>query len=66
MANEFPATTVKVVSITPNADGKVRILIELIADVNRLAEVGGELLQASVQQMRVKEARRSGPGGSET
>lgn len=30
-------------------------MIEMIADVNRLAEVGGEMLRAAIQHMKAKE-----------
>ena len=49
---DFPATTVQVVSIEPLAGNKVRIMMEMIADVNRLAEVGSEMLHASIAQMK--------------
>jgi hypothetical protein len=40
----FAATTVKVVSIEPHGDTKVRIMMEMLVDVHRLSEVGSELL----------------------
>lgn len=53
----FPATTVKVVSVEPLGATKVRITMELIADVNRLAEVGSELLSASVAVAKQERAK---------
>lgn len=50
--NKFPATTVKVVSIEPCGGTKVCITMELVVDVNRLAEVGSELLHAAIKQMK--------------
>lgn len=50
--NKFPATTVKVVSIEPCGGTKVCIAMELVVDVNRLAEVGSELLHAAIKQMK--------------
>ena len=50
--SDHPATTVKVVSIEPLAGTQVRIMMEMIADVHRLAEVGSELLRASVDKMK--------------
>jgi hypothetical protein len=50
----FPATTVKVVSIAPHGDTKVRIMMEMIVDVHRLAEVGSELLHAAVAQAKAE------------
>jgi len=52
MSQDFPATTVRVVSITPCDEMKVCIMMEMIADVNRLAEVGSELLHASIEHMK--------------
>ena len=46
----FPATTVRVTSIEAAADSKVRITLEMIVDVNRLAEVSSELLRATVKR----------------
>lgn len=57
MSQDFPATTVRVVSITPCDDTKVCITMEMIADVNRLAEVGSELLHASIEHMKTAKAQ---------
>jgi hypothetical protein len=46
----FPATTVHVTSIEPASDTKVRITLEMVVDVNRLAEVSSELLRATVKR----------------
>jgi hypothetical protein len=48
--NAFPATTVQVTAIEPAGDTKVRITLEMIVDVNRLAEVSSELLRATVKR----------------
>ena len=48
--NNFPATTVRVTSIEPASESKVRITVELTVDVNRLAEVSSELLRATVKR----------------
>ena len=45
----FPATTVRVTAIEPAGETKVRITVELVVDVNRLAEVSSELLHATVK-----------------
>ena len=50
--SDFPATTVRVTSIEPCGDTKVRIMMEMIADVNRLAEVGSEMLHQAIQHMK--------------
>jgi hypothetical protein len=59
MSHDFPATTVRVVSITPCDDTKVCIMMEMIADVNRLAEVGSEMLHASIEHMKSLQAQRN-------
>ena len=54
----FPATTVRVTAIEPATDSKVRITLEMIVDVNRLAEVSSELLRATVKRpARVSEKK---------
>ncbi len=53
--NDLPATTVRVTAIEPAGDTKVRIVVELLVDVNRLAEVSSEMLHATVKrQLRKK------------
>jgi len=46
----LPATTVRVTAIEPAGDTKVRIRVELLVDVNRLAEVSSEMLHATVKR----------------
>ncbi len=46
----FPATTVRVTAIEPESESKVRITLEMIVDVNRLAEVSSEMLRATVKR----------------
>ena len=48
----FPATTVRVTGIEPVGETKVRIQLEMLVDVHRLAEVGSELLHASVKRAK--------------
>lgn len=48
----FPATTVRVTSIEPAGETKVRITLEMMVDVHRLAEVGSELLHAAVKRAK--------------
>jgi hypothetical protein len=52
-----PPTTVKVTSIEPVGDTKVRIQMEMIVDVHRLAEVGSEMLQAAMVQVKAEKLR---------
>ena len=54
--SDVPATTIRVISTEPCGETKVRIMIELIADVHRLAEVGSELLHASIRRTLAERA----------
>ena len=56
--SNFPATTVKVVSVEPYGDTKVRITMEMIADVHRLAEVGSEMLHSAIAQIKTAQKPR--------
>ncbi|HVZ27654.1 MAG TPA: hypothetical protein VG798_03275 [Rhizomicrobium sp.] len=56
--SDLPATTVRVVSVEPFGETKVRIMVEMIADVHRLAEVGSELLRTAIDQVKAAEAAR--------
>lgn len=56
--SNFPATTVKVVSVEPYGDTKVRITMEMVADVHRLAEVGSEMLHSAIAQIKAAKKPR--------
>jgi len=51
----YPATTVKVVSVEPHGETKVRITMEMIVDVHRLAEVGSDMLRAAMVQVKAEQ-----------
>ena len=53
-----PATTVRVVSIESCGGTKVRINMEMIADVHRLAEVGSSLLHEAITQIKSERSPR--------
>jgi hypothetical protein len=55
--SNFPATTVRVTSVEPCGEAKVRIVMEMIADTNRLSEVGSQFLHTTVEQMK-KQTRK--------
>jgi len=57
--NTYPATTVRITGIEPAGTAKVRISLELIVDVNRLADVSGELLSAVVHAPHDRKGRNS-------
>lgn len=50
-ADIIPATTVKVTSITPLGDNKVSIMMEMVVDVHRLAEVSSTMLQVAAKEI---------------
>ena len=47
-----PPSTVRVTSMKPCGDTKVRITMELVVDVHRLAVVGTDLLNAVTAKLR--------------
>jgi len=52
-----PASTVKVTSITPLGDNKVLIVMEMVVDVHRLAEVSSTLLQVAAKGVGAKKKK---------
>ena len=54
----LPPTTVKVITIEPVGDVKVRIVLEMIVDVHRLAEVGSEMLHAAVAHAKSESRKK--------
>ena len=56
--NDFPATTVRVTAIDHAGESKVRITLEMIVDVNRLAEVSSELLRATVKRASAAQKKK--------
>ena len=57
-ATTIPATTIKVTSVEPAGDTKVRITMELCVDVNRMAEVSGEMMRSAVAQMKAQKSKK--------
>ncbi|HWY60996.1 MAG TPA: hypothetical protein VNW15_03765 [Rhizomicrobium sp.] len=45
-------------SIEPCGDTTVRIMMEMIVDVNRLAEVGSEMLHAAIEHMKTLDKKK--------
>ncbi len=56
--SNFPATTIKVTDVQPCGTDKVCITMELVVDVNRMAEVSGEMMRTAVSQMKSATARK--------
>ena len=54
MAN-YPATTVRVVSVEPHGETKVRITKDMIVDVHRQADVGSDMLRAAMVQVKAEQ-----------
>jgi hypothetical protein len=53
-----PATTIKVTRIEPAGETKVLIVMELCVDVNRMAEVSGEMMRSAVAQMSAQKNKK--------
>ena len=56
--SNFPATTLKVVGIEPCGEAKVRVTMEMVVDVHRLADVSGEMMRTAVKQMKNEKKRK--------
>jgi hypothetical protein len=52
--SEYPATTIKVTNIEPCGEAKVCITMQLVVDVNRLAEVSSDLMHTAVAQIQAQ------------
>jgi hypothetical protein len=50
----FPASIIKIVSMEPLGDTKVRIMMEMVVDVHRLAEVGSEMLHTAMAHVKAE------------
>jgi hypothetical protein len=48
-------TTVRVTAVEPHGETKVRIIMELIVDVHRLADVGSDMLRAAMAQVKAEQ-----------
>jgi hypothetical protein len=51
---ENPASTIRIVKTEPISPTEVRITMEMIVNVNRLADVCGSLLHTAVDQIATK------------
>jgi hypothetical protein len=47
--SDFPDSTAKVTAITPCGENKVRITVELVVHVHRLAEVSSSMLHVAAK-----------------
>ena len=56
--SNFPATTMKVTGIELCGEEKVCIMMEMVVDVHRLAEISAELMRTAVQQIKVEDAKK--------
>lgn len=54
----YPATTVRVTAVEPHGETKVRIGMEMIVDVHRLADVGSELLRTAMTQVKAEQRKK--------
>jgi hypothetical protein len=61
--SDFPATTVKVTNIEPCGPAQVCITMQLVVDVNRLAEVSSDLMHTAVAQIQAQGvSKKNNPG----
>jgi hypothetical protein len=51
----YPATTVRVTAVEPHGETKVRITMEMIVDVHRLADVGSDMLRTAMAQVKAEQ-----------
>ena len=52
--SDYPPSRVRVLSESAISATEVRVVIEVIVDVNRLAEVGQQFLTHAIRQMGIK------------
>jgi hypothetical protein len=52
-----PASTVRVTSIEPCGDQKVRITMEMVVDVHRLVEISGQMLSVAAKGAATKKKK---------
>ena len=52
---QFPASTIKVVGVEPCGDTQVRVTLEMMVDVHRMAELGGDMLRTAMSQVKDKQ-----------
>jgi hypothetical protein len=55
--DKLGASTVKVTAIEPCAENKVRITVELIVDVHRLAEISSSMLSVAAKGIAAERKR---------
>jgi hypothetical protein len=55
----LPPSTVKVVSVQPCGDTRVCVTLELMVDVHRMAEIGGEMLAVAANGVLKKKKKAS-------
>jgi hypothetical protein len=48
---DTPASRVRIVSQEPISESEVRIMLEVIVDIHRLAEVGQDFLHTAIDQL---------------
>ena len=56
--SNYPATTIKVIGMEPCGEAKVCITMEMVVDVNRQAEVSGDLMRTAVKQMNASKKKK--------
>ena len=49
--SQHPASTIKLINVEPQGEGQVRVTMEMLVDVHRMAELGGNMLRAAMKQV---------------
>jgi hypothetical protein len=55
--DKIAASTVKVTAVEPCGDNKVRISVELVVDVHRLAEISSSMLSVAAKGIAAERKR---------
>ncbi len=55
---QFPASTIRIVGVEPCGDTQVRVTLEMMVDVHRMAEVGGDMLRTAMCQVKEKQTTK--------
>jgi hypothetical protein len=55
---QFPTSTIRVIAVEPSGDTQVRVTLEMMVDVHRMAEVGGNMLKAAMNQVKDEQSAK--------
>ena len=52
---QIPASTIRIIGVEPHGDTQVRVTLEMMVDVHRMAEVGDSMLRTAMSQVKEKQ-----------